>query len=151
MRADLVPQPVKIASTQETTMYASVRIGDSDVILPRTTETVSTRRDGFQSRNIATFEDCRRFAGESTISFDDAQHEVPSVQAGGEVRLPESFNVEIALDALIGSEAAIGDRFTGTIRQINSNQRSAIPASARVTGRITNMLYIGSLPESGAF
>jgi hypothetical protein len=145
MRADQVPPRVKIASAQEATVYTSVRIGNSDVVLPSSTETISTRRDGSQNRNVATFENCRRFAGESTISFDEAPGDAPSVQAVRDVRLPESFDLEIALDAPIGSGAAIGDLFTGTVRQIKSNPPSNIPASARVTGRITNMLYIGFL------
>ncbi len=145
MRADQVPKRVKIASAQESTVYTSVRIGDSDVVLPKTTETLSSRRDGSQNRNVASFEDCRRFAGESTISFDDAPHDAPSAQAVGPVQLPESFDLEMTLDRPIGSEAAIGDLFTGTVRQIKSNPQSNIPAGARVTGRITNLLYIGLL------
>jgi len=153
VHTDQTPQAMKIAALQETTVYGRVRVGDSDAVLPRSTETVSTRRDGSQNRNLATFENYHRYAGQSTISFDDAPQRDAPVQASHEVQVPASFDVEMALDAPIGSEAAIGDLVTASIRRISSKQPSNIPVRARVICRITNLGWVGSLPlpNSGEF
>jgi hypothetical protein len=66
-----IPPELLMIDSQTNIRYAKVRIGSSDVILPRTAEMLVLRSSGGISRNVSEFSGCREYGSESTITFGD--------------------------------------------------------------------------------
>lgn len=125
VRVDDAPPSVRIASTRETTEYVRARIGDVEFVVPGTSELLLRDRDGSELLNRARFEQYRRFAGSATVSYGPAgDAPAPAPPAPAPAAMP--------LDAGIGEDAAIGDRFTVTTAD-----------GVQLTGRITEMRRVG--------
>ena len=66
-----IPPELLMIDSRTNIRYAKVRIGSSDVILPRTAEMLVLRSSGGISRNVSEFSGCREYGSESTITFGD--------------------------------------------------------------------------------
>jgi hypothetical protein len=126
VRVDDAPRPVRIASTRETTEYIRARIGDVEFVVPGVSELLLRDRDGSELLNRSHFEQYRRFAGNATISY------APTADAPTVVPPAPAAATAAPLDAGIGEDAAIGDRFTVTTAN-----------GVQLTGRITDMRRVG--------
>jgi hypothetical protein len=127
VRVDDAPPSVRIASTRETTEYIRARIGDVEFVVPGVSELLLRDRNGSELLNRSRFDQYRRFAGNATISYApaaDAPVSAPPAPAPATAAAP--------LDAGIGEDAAIGDRFTVTTAD-----------GVQVSGRITEMRRVG--------
>ncbi len=124
VRVDDAPPSVRIASTRETTEYIRARIGDVEFVIPGSSELLLRDRDGSELLNRSRFDQYRRFAGSSTVSYG------PPGDAPAAAAPPEP--AAAPLDAGIGEDAAIGDRFTVTTAN-----------GVQLPGRITDMRRVG--------
>jgi len=135
-----IPQHVPIARGQSTIDYARVRIGESDFTLPRNATIVLTDHTGGESRNHVVFTNCRQFAGESTLRFDDPDPALlePVTAAPVTVTLPAGLDVALRLkNAIDGTKAAVGDPFEATVsRDVKVKGQLVLPKGAMVSGRI---------------
>ncbi len=128
VRVDDAPPSVRIASTRETTVYMRARIGDVEFVVPGMSELLLRDRDGSELLNRSRFEQYRRFAGNATISYAPNADAPPATPPA-----PATATATAApLDAGMGEDAAIGDRFTVT----NAD-------GVQVYGRITDMRRVG--------
>jgi hypothetical protein len=139
VRVDDPPRTVPIAATREETVYGPVPFGDAAAVLPLSSELLLTDRNGSQSLNRSTFNQCHQFAGTATISYGSAGLSIsPAAVAAptpaSTVTLPTGLDMEVALEAPVGPDLAEGDLFTARV-----TRAVTIPIGAVVTGRITNM------------
>jgi hypothetical protein len=142
VRVDRPPSTVQIAATREETVYGPVGFGDSVAVLPRSSELVLTDRNGSQSRNRSTFQQCRQYTGTAAISYGNREGATAPVSQATVVSLPQGLELELALDDRVGPEPAAGDLFTATVTRPGTNRAVTVPAGARVTGRLTSLQHI---------
>jgi hypothetical protein len=142
VRVDHPPGTVRIAATREETVYGPVGFGDTLAVLPQSSELLLTDRNGSQSRNRSTFQQCHQYAGTATI-FYGTQAVAPSKAPPARmVSLPAGLELELALDDRIGPESAAGDLFTATVTRPGTSRGTTVPVGARVTGRLTRFEHI---------
>jgi hypothetical protein len=147
VRVDDPPPTVRIAATREETVYGPVGFGDTVAVLPVSSELLLTDRNGSQSRNRSTFQQCHQYAGKATISYSNRDVAAEPVQVTGTIKadmvsLPAGLELELALDTRVGPEPAAGDLFTATVTRPNTRRGTTVPAGARVTGRLTSLHHI---------
>ena len=65
-----LPGALGWSAVEITIDYARMRIGTSNVLLPKTAETLVTEVTGEQTRNLVEFSGCREFVSDSTITFE---------------------------------------------------------------------------------
>ena len=132
VRVDEAPRAVRIAATRETTAYMRARIGDVEFVVPGVSELLLRDRDGSELLNRSRFDQYRRFAGSASVSYAPAG-DAPSAAAPAPTAQPRvGKQMTATLDAGIGEDAAIGDRFTATTAD-----------GVQVSGRITDMRRVG--------
>jgi hypothetical protein len=133
VRVDDAPRSVRIAATRETTEYTRANIGDVEFVVPATSELMLRDRDGSELLNRSRFDRYRRYAGSATVSYapaGDAPAAAPVPARTAPPRLGKQATA--VLDAEIGEDAAIGDRFTVTTGE-----------GVQVAGCITGMRRVG--------
>jgi hypothetical protein len=143
IRANQLPPDAAFYEAGATLDYQRVRIGDSDVLLPRQSRLEIELKGGRETRNEIAFSNCREYQAESEIVYDEPPEIESAVapRAGrGRVALPIGLPVTLALDAPIDTAgAAAGDpvaaKVLKPVRRAGSNEE-LIPAGATVRGRI---------------
>lgn len=138
-----IPPHVPIRSTRDSIEYRRVLIGENDFLLPASAEMVMEDFRENVSNNRITFSGCRKYAGESVLSFDEAPTAsatpppAPAVPVTAP-RLPSGILVEIGLDSQLRFPGnAVGDPIRGVLRRpIKHHKRILIPKGATVTGNI---------------
>jgi hypothetical protein len=143
IRTSQLPPGAAFRQATATLDYQHVRIGASDVLLPRESRLEIRTGSGRETRNTIAFSNCREYRAESEIVFD-AQPETEgsaAPRAGrGRVTMPIGLPVTLALTAPIDTgAAAAGDpveaRFVKPVRRPGSEE-DLIPAGAVARGRI---------------
>jgi hypothetical protein len=143
IRTNELPPEATFCQAATTLNYQLVRIGDSDVLLPRQSELEIVLKGGRETRNETTFASCREYQAESELTFDlpasDGRPVAPRT-GWGRVSLPIGLPVTLALEGPIDSDtAATGDPIAAKVlkpvRRPGSNEE-LIPAGAVVRGRI---------------
>ncbi len=74
---EIPPVLAEVKSSDMTMDYARVRVGRSDVLLPRFAEMLVTYASGAQERNVVELSGCREFVSESTIQFFSTESSPP--------------------------------------------------------------------------
>ncbi|HEV3196466.1 MAG TPA: hypothetical protein VGZ73_01135 [Bryobacteraceae bacterium] len=74
-----IPPFLGVQDTSTTVTYARTRIGSSDVLLPRSAETVIINTDGWRGRNAIEFTGCREYVADSVIRFDSVDPSPPGL------------------------------------------------------------------------
>ncbi|MEZ5404127.1 MAG: hypothetical protein R2729_30890 [Bryobacteraceae bacterium] len=135
-----IPPHVTLAAARDEMRYQRVAIGESDFLLPHSSELSLTGLDGEESRNRTSFANCHQYSGESTISFDDPPPTASAAPPGpvAEVELPEGLILETRLvEPLSLQTIAIGDIVEV---EVTSNAKKAkatiVPRGARAHGRV---------------
>jgi hypothetical protein len=144
VRVDQLPGQSPLAAADTRLDYGRVRIGDSELILPRRSELRIRLGSGRESDNVTTFSDCREYQAESELRFDDdagpaSVGSKPAVRT--ELAVPLGLPLRLALDEPIDTDAAaagdpVAARVVKPVRRAGSDQ-ILIPADATVKGRIT--------------
>jgi hypothetical protein len=140
VRADDLPAELKLRSTDERIVYASMPIGDSSFLLPVSSELSMLETSGRDNRNVTRFEACRQYSGASTVRFD-----VEAGEAGGAslapIEVPPGVVVETHLrDAIDGDKAARGDLIYAIVASdVKRSGHVLIPKGALIAGRVTRI------------
>ncbi len=136
--ADDIPAELGIASATDRVDYATVVINDETFLLPVESNLQMSTKD-VTSRNRTRFSGCRKFAGESSLIFDDPEVvDAQTPEPVREVDLPgDSFlTLEILSDLRLES-AAIGDSVTAVLRSdIKRGKEVIVKRGATVRGRL---------------
>jgi hypothetical protein len=143
IRANQLPSGAAFLAAGATLEYQRVRIGDSDVLLPRQSRLEISLNSGRETRNDITFSNCREYQAESEIVFGaPPETESPTAPRAGRGRVALSIGlpVSLALDAPIDTaSAAAGDPVAARVLKPVDRSGSGdqlIPAGAIVRGRI---------------
>ena len=140
--ADEIPPELGLAGVNVTIGYARTRIGDSDFLLPNTSQLTMTSPDGGEYRNQITFGECRQFRAQSQLrtEIDDAGANTPVPGAAG-TALPASLSIDLTLDSDIDPEtAAIGDSVQAVVsRPVRDDTSVLVPDGAVVHGRLVRL------------
>ncbi len=128
VETDDFPPEEAACSVKDTMDYHRVKIGNGDFLLPEVATMDVLYNSGIESVNQTRYSDCREYAGETTIRFDDGTTpepsdapQPPSPQPARKVSepqrpLPSGLNFRIGLTSPIHSEtAAAGDAITGVV------------------------------------
>lgn len=129
--------------------YERQPIGESTFLLPKSSEMTLEDFEGTQSRNVIAFSRCRQYAGESTLSFDEAPAEDAAVKAAAEtIALPGGLSVSIELLTRVQFPGnAIGDEIEGRVaRAVKRKGEVLAPKGALVKGNIA-LLESGQDPR----
>jgi hypothetical protein len=143
VHAEDIPPNLPIQSATDTMEYARVPIGESDFLLPQSSELVMIDMAGGESRNRTAFSGCRQYAGESVLSFAEPPPETPKavLPVIELITLPPGTLLNLALDGEISSKtSAVGDVINATvISPVKKDGVVIVPKGARVSGRITRL------------
>ncbi len=138
MVADDIPAVLGLTSAEDRVDYARTKIGDEDSLLPIESELQMASKDAL-SRNRVRFSGCRKFAGESSLIFEDVDVDAgPAVVAIQEVELPVdvAMTLEITSDLRL-DRAAVGDVVTATLRSdVKRGKEKVILKGAVAQGRV---------------
>ncbi len=143
IRISQLPPGAAFCQAGATLDYQRVRIGASDVLLPRQSQLEILLDGGRETRNAIAFSNCREYRAESEIVFDapaGPESAVPPRAGRGRVALPIGLPVTLALGAPIDTAAAaagdpVAARVVKPVRRPGSREE-LIPAGAVVHGRI---------------
>ncbi len=137
--ADDIPERLGIQSASDRVDYATVVINDETFLLPVESNLQMSTKE-VTSRNRTRFSGCRKFAGESSLIFDDPEVidlQVP--EAVTEVELP--VNVSLAIEILSDlrlDTAAVGDSITAVLRSdIKRGKEILVKRGATMKGRVS--------------
>jgi hypothetical protein len=136
--ADDIPEELGLTSTEDRVDYASVLIGDEEFLLPVESILQMASKDAI-SRNRVRFSGCRKFAGESSLIFDDPElQEIAEAPAIQEIELPVDalLTFEISSDLRL-DRAAIGDAVTAVLRSdVKRGKEIVVKKGAIAKGRV---------------
>jgi hypothetical protein len=134
---DDIPSNIPLKRAKNEITYQRVRIGGGEFLLPSETQLVLDGLDSSSSRNRTTFANCRKYSGESVLSFDDPP-DAGEDETAEAVELPSGLglNLKLLQTVDVGSSAR-GDqvRFLLT-KDASSGGRVWLPKGAEVTGRL---------------
>jgi hypothetical protein len=112
-----IPPHLPLKGTSDSMQYERVPIGESTFLLPKSSEMVLEDLEGTQSRNAIAFSRCRQYAGESTLSFDEAPEAAPVALAEAVV-LPAGLLIELEMMTPLKFPGnAIGDEIEARVRR----------------------------------
>ena len=146
--ADEIPPELRYADISTTIYYNRVRIGESEVLLPRTADMRTTGMDGEESRNLIEFTHCQGFHAESTLVFGAPRDAVPAaglagtppLPAAAEGKLPPDLRIAVALSTPVDDRAAVGALIQGkVVGSVTQNGKVLVPEGALVEGRIRRL------------
>jgi hypothetical protein len=139
--AEDIPAELGVTAAETTVDYSRLRIGDEEYLLPVESTVMMALADEV-SRNSIRFAACRRFTGESTLSFNDpVLTEVsPSAEQAADVAIPAGLTLQLQMPDLDLIHAAVGDAIRATLRADLKNGRNLIaPKGSIAQGRIVQL------------
>ncbi len=137
--ADNIPFRLKVTKAATEWTYMRLPIGGSSVVLPEKSRVAMRFSSGIESRNEISYEDCRQFGAQSSLSFGEiagpADRKTDVIE---ETEIPPGALLHIRLETRIDSpESAVGDPIRGRLKQAVKRGGNIIaPKGATVTGRI---------------
>ena len=142
VNADDIPAALGLTAAEDRVDYARVAIGGEKFLLPVESALLMAGKTNI-SRNRVRFSGCHKFAGESSLIFDESEltdrADATAVAAEPtEVTLPLSttLSIEIRNDLVLG-KAATGDAVTGLLKSdVKAGKQILIKKGATATGRI---------------
>jgi hypothetical protein len=138
----------EVCRVEDNMDYHRVKIGDGDFLLPQAATMDVLFSEGVESVNELAYSNCREYAGQATIRFDDDAVAVGALTSEAQQpaaparRLPPGLRFRIGLTSPIHSEtAAAGDAVTGVILHEVKDRKLGIVASENdvVHGRILQL------------
>jgi hypothetical protein len=146
--AEEIPPELLYADIFTAIDYDRVRIGESDVLLPRAADMRTIDVDGEENRNHIEFTHCQGFHAESTLVFGAPRDAAPAAgpaatppkPAGAEGTVPPELLVTVALSAPLDDHAAVGSLIQGkVVGGIMQREMVLVPDGATATGRIRRL------------
>lgn len=137
-----IPSTLPILGSTQLLSYHRVKIGAEDHLLAQSAEMAITDIQGNESRNRTTFSNCRQYAIESVIRFEDVPEDAASAyKAPEKVVLPRDLTLPLMLlTPVIPGSSAIGDELAGVlIADVKHKKTVLAPKGATVKGRLVRM------------
>jgi hypothetical protein len=140
--ADQIPAALPITSTTSQIDYATVRIGETAVHLPQSAQLRVGVPDG-EDRNVIEFSQCRPYATESVIRFDDAGPTIESASrtAPQDITLAPNLTLALQLSQSIDSKTSLeGDTILARVAaDVREHRQVIISKGALVRGRVRRL------------
>jgi hypothetical protein len=139
--AEDIPAELGLTGSETSVDYGRLRIGDEAFLLPVESRVMMAMPD-MVNRNWVRFADCRRFAGESTLSFDDPVLTEASAPAEHieEVEIPAGLTLQLQMTGLDLMQAAVGDPIRATLGGDLRNRRQLLARKGSIaSGRIVRL------------
>jgi hypothetical protein len=136
--AEDIPADLGVTASETSVDYSRLRISDEEFLLP-VESTVMMALPDEVSRNSIRFADCRRFTGESTLSFNDpVLTEAPApAEHVVDVTIPAGLTLQLQMPDLDLMHAAVGDPIRATLRSDLKNRGKLLaPKGSVASGRI---------------
>lgn len=132
-----VPREMRLKALAATINYEPETISGRRVLLPDTAEVNVEEHSGIRRVTRISFDHCRGFTAESTVSFD-SDSEAAGAAAGGEIRLPDGLDLTVSLSSPVSlASAAATDVITGTaVDPVLLKGREIIARGAAVEGHV---------------
>jgi len=149
VRAGHMPPDLSVCENVTTLDYGSVRLHDSEFLLPKDALLHVTNADGSELENNTVFSGCHEFLAESSVSFGTASENAEESQksASKTLTLPSGLSFRLALTSAIDTAtAAAGDPIKAKLTTPIKGKDNGVllPKGAAVTGRIVQIkrLYL---------
>lgn len=144
--ADDIPPELGLTAAEDRVDYARVAIGGEKFLLPVESALLMASKD-LVSRNRVRFSGCRKFAGDSSLVFDELElQEQTEADAIKELTLVpgSSLSLEIRNDIRL-DKAAVGDTVAALLRSdVKDGKTVVIPKGAAAAGRIVLLEHFGN-------
>jgi hypothetical protein len=140
--ADDIPLELGLSEAGDRIDYARTHIGESEFLLPASSELVMVDLNGQESRNHVRFTGCRQFTGESVLSFGDPPAEdAPAATPLQDIELPVRLGLTLSLlDEIDTSAAAVGDPVRARLENdLKQKGHVLMSKGAVAVGRITRL------------
>jgi len=139
--ANDIPPDLPIAAVNDSLDYSPMRVGSRDLLLPQTAESLLTKWDGQQSRNVIEFSHCREFAAEARLTTDEPAVIEKTVSPVTEISIPAGLVFSARLANPVDSRGAkIGDALTAEIvSPVEYKHKLIVPKGAILRGRIRQL------------
>lgn len=139
VHAEEIDPALRLAKVSDVMEYARVAIGDSDFLLPASSELTMLGALGDENRNRRTLEGCRQYSAQSSVVFDEPGS--PVRREGTGPAIPPGLRVELSLDTEIDPErAALGDPIRAVLsRPLKDGETVLVPQGAVVLGRLVRL------------
>jgi hypothetical protein len=144
--AEGIPPALYYAEISNDIRYDRVRIGESDVLLPRDADLRATDLDGEEKNNHIEFTHCQGFHTESTLSFDAGDSApatrpaAPPSHSQAEGTLAPGLGIAVALSAPLDDHALVGSPIEGrVVGNVVQKGKVLIPDGTLVKGRIRRL------------
>jgi len=150
VHADEISPELGMSRFTEIVDYARRSIGDTEFLLPASSELSVVTVAGDEFRNRTTFDQCRQFRAESALRFDDEegaaapQPEVETPAARVEL-LPVAQQIDLVLDSDIDlTKSAVGDAIRAVVgRAVHAETGILVPEGAVLQGRLSRLEQSG--------
>lgn len=122
--------------------YARERIGESDFLLPQSSEQILVDARGIEQRNVVSFRECRQYIGQSELKFDEpVPDSTPARPAPAQILLPENLRLDFNLTTDINpARSAVGDPVTAVLQSAVKYQGKVLaPKGAVAKGRLIRL------------
>jgi hypothetical protein len=149
-----IPPELGLRVAGDTIEYARVRLGESEYLLPASSDLRMTDLSGGENRNETRFHNCRLYTGDSVIRFDEPppDDQPPPPPPKPLPVLPPGLSLELQLSRNISLEtAAIGEPIEATlVRPARHKGETYLPKGARFSGHIVGVRSIAARVPSKA-
>ncbi|MEK7406829.1 MAG: hypothetical protein AAB225_17265 [Acidobacteriota bacterium] len=141
VHADEIPPNLDCSRASDIMEYGRGPLGAGDFLLPRSAELIMADLAGTESRNLVRFSQCRQYATESSIRFEEAPGATAPARPSAEVKLPPYLELEMRLETPVDAEtAAVGDPIRARLRrEVKLPGGVSIAKGAIVYGRIRRL------------
>jgi len=142
IRADDIPEWLRLSEVRTVIDYGRVQIGNSLLTLPQTARTTLTSTSGDVTENLTDFTHCRRYSADSSLLFGDPPEQQSSTPRQIEtVVLPGGLLIPLKLLTAIDSRTArVGDAISAVVETaVGTKRRTWLPIGTVVNGRIRRL------------
>jgi hypothetical protein len=138
--AEDIPAELGILDAETVVDFGRLRIGDEDYLLPVESQLMMAMPDEV-NRNSVRFSSCRKFTGESTLSFNDpVLTDVSAPAKPQEVDVPAGLILALEFSDLDLVEGAVGDPVRAVLgADLKSRRQLLAPKGSIATGRIVRL------------
>src|SRR5689334_10668742 len=138
--AEDIPAELGVSAAETTVNYSRLRIGDDEFLLPVDSQLMMAMPEAV-SRNWVRFSSCRKFTGESTLSFNDpVLTEASAPAAPTETEIPAGLTLQLDMPDLDLMQAAVGDPVRAVMLADLKNRRQLLaPKGSVARGRIVRL------------
>lgn len=144
--AEEIPAQLGLHATADTIRYERLRIGEESHLLPVASDLQITGADGSTSRNVTRFHNCRQYAGESVISFDEPPAKGSPLPAAPQPipPLPTGLSMEADLESAVMHPVVVGNPIRFILsRPARRKGITYLPKAAVIHARL---IRSGSIP-----